>query len=195
MTYSPQPPNSGGTLVGTRDTIRGNFEIIQNRFNDNHVDFNDGSGKHKFLQLPEINTQTPSTDPSTADNEAAFYSKEANSVAQLFMRRQSDGAILQLTAADVSDTTAQATSGYSCLPGGLLIQYGSIGAESSSSTRTITFPKAFSANPYSIVITGFKAGTVSTQDAYVQTRSTTQFTIRVGDGHSWDFFWTAIGLA
>jgi len=191
MSYTSDIPQSGESLGGTRARINTNFQQIAVVEAVNHVAFNAaGEGKHKFLQMPE-----QSAAPTTAGNEAGFYSAQANSVSQLFMRRESDGATLQLTASDVSDVTAQATEGYSCLPGGLLIQYGSIGAEASSSTYTITFPKAFSSAPYSVVMSPFKAGTVSTVDSYVQTVSTTDFTIRRGDGHSWDFFWMAIGIA
>lgn len=192
MSYVPRPDAAGDTLSKSRNPIRTNFIILEDRFNENHVDLDGGAGggKHSFLQMPE-----QAAAPTTAANEAGFYTAVANTVSQLFMRRESDGASLQLTASDVTDATAQATSGYSCLPGGLLIQYGSIGSQTTSSTRTIIFPRTFNIKPYAVVMSPFKSGNVSTMDSYVQTTSSSQFTIRVGTAHSWDFFWIAIGQA
>jgi len=195
MTYTANVPVTGNSLGGTRDIIRSNFQQIATVEAINHVAFNElGQGKHKFLQMPEV-TASGAGVPTTSADEAGFYAEVGNGVSQLFMRRESNGVVLQLTASDVSNTTAQASSGYSCLPGGLLIEYGSFGSESSSATRTVTFPKPFSVTPYSITITPTKAGTVATVDAYVQLPTASGFTIRHGDGHSWDYFWIAIGKA
>jgi hypothetical protein len=91
MSYQPRPNPSGDTLRSSRDPIRTNFEIIQNRFEDNHNDYSSGDGKHKFMQMPE---QTSS--PTTAANEGALFTRqdqETSSVekASLIYREESDG--------------------------------------------------------------------------------------------------------
>lgn len=195
MTYSPQPPNSGGTLVGTRDTIRGNFEIIQNRFNDNHVDFNDGAGKHKFLQMPE-----QASAPTTAADEAGFYAKVGTNPAQanLFFRGESDGYEYQLTKAIQAETaTFGATdNGWTMLPGGLLMQYGIV--TNPGTSGTVTFPFAYPSGnaPWSIFLqlrhasAGNESATVK-QDVLP---TSTNFQYRTtSSGASTRMYWMAIG--
>ena len=146
MSYTLTPPSTGGTLLNTRDKIRTNFEIIQNSFEVNHSTYASGQGKHLFLQMPEQGSS-----PTTAANEAGFYAAEGNSVTQLFMRRESDGSLLQLTASDVTNTTAQATNGYTCLPGGLIYQWGQ--KSSPGTSGSVTFNKSFTGVPYVIILT------------------------------------------
>lgn len=94
MTYDPRPNASGDTLVASRDPIRTNFEILQSRFQDNHTDFGSGTGKHKFMQMPE-----QASAPTTAVNEGALYTKQGSysASAELFYRRESNGSEIQLT--------------------------------------------------------------------------------------------------
>lgn len=94
MTYQLRPDASGDTLVATRNPIRNNFEIIQNRFQDNHTDFDSGTGKHKFMQMPE-----QAAAPTTAANEGGLYTKQGSysAATELFYRREGDGTEIQLT--------------------------------------------------------------------------------------------------
>jgi len=68
MSYTPNVPQIGQSLDGTRDLIRGNFQVINTTQSVNHVAFNDtGAGKHKFLQLPVGSV------PTTAVDEMGIY--------------------------------------------------------------------------------------------------------------------------
>jgi hypothetical protein len=94
LSYTPRPNASGDTLVLSRDAIRTNFEVLQSRFEDNHTDFSSGTGKHKFLQMPE-----QSSAPTTAVNEGGLYTKvgSTSTVTELFFRRENNGSEIQIT--------------------------------------------------------------------------------------------------
>lgn len=87
MTYDPRPKPSGDTLVSSRNPIRTNFEIIKNRFEDNHAAYGSGTGHHTRLDL---NEQT--TFPATAANESWMASREFNTRTELAWRPESQGA-------------------------------------------------------------------------------------------------------
>jgi len=156
MTYTPNIPVTGDSLGGTRDRIRANFQEIATVEAVNHVAFNSaGEGKHKFLQMPE----QPSA-PTTAVDEGGFYSKVGTSPAEtnLFFRGENSGFEYQMTHVDSSLTASFSTSagvndsGWSFLPGGLLIQYGKRSIAAAGTATTITYPKAFTVAPYSITM-------------------------------------------
>ena len=68
-------------------------------------------------------------------------------------------------------TSSIATSGYSRLPNGLLLQWGTTASIATSGT-TVTFPVAFQAAPYSVVLSSLSA----TASFRVNTTTTTSFT-------------------
>ncbi len=157
MTYTPDLPISGESLGSTRDRIRGNFQETAAVLAINHIAFNTvGKGKHKFLQMPEQVSA-----PATLVNEAGFYAKQATNPAEanLFFRGEDSGGgggkEYQLTSADQTNNAtfgtftayaANQNGGWTFLPGGLVMQYGTV-----STTSTVTFPKAFKAATVPIV--------------------------------------------
>jgi len=156
MTYTQNLPVSGDSLGGTRDRIRVNFQQIATVEAVNHVAFNStGEGKHKFLQMPE-----QASAPTTAVDEGGFYAKVGTSPAEsnLFFRGENSGYEYQLTHVDSSLTASFSTSagtndsGWTFLPGGMLLQYGLRSVAASGSATTITYPKAFATAVYSITI-------------------------------------------
>lgn len=160
MTYTANVPQSGQTLGFTRPIINSNFTRIAVVFANNHVDFNaSGEGKHKFLQMPD-----QSAAPSTALNEAGFYSKSVSGVSQLFFKGENSGSEYQLTkgtsGVDANIATfgtntsyaADHTGGWTFLPGGLIMQYG-VRSNLSSGNNTVTFPRTFPTAVFSIVVT------------------------------------------
>ena len=192
MSYQPRPNPQNDTLLSSRDQIRTNFSLIQTDFAVNHNDFNEsGPGKHKFLQMPE-----QASAPSTAANEFGLYCDEGNNVSQLIARRESDGGLIQMTASDVSNTTAQAAAGYSCLPGGMLIQWGQNTVNASSSSN-INFPKSFAnaSSIYSIISTQNSTSTSSDSNGNVNVVSASQFTLSNSSSQNRTFYWIAIGVA
>jgi hypothetical protein len=111
---------------------------------------------------------------------------------------QSNNQFLSSTAGNSVITTGDPT-GYYHLPNGLIIQWGAKTNQSSTTTRTVTFPVAYSADPYSINVTPQRdtASPGSTFGFYIDdtTVSTTGFNIINISGHAYAFYWMAIGPA
>lgn len=208
MTYQPRPNASGDTLSASRDQIRTNFEVIQDIFNNNHVDFGvAGEGKHAFLQMPE-----QIAPPTTAANEAGFYAQLANMRTALYFRSESDGNEYQLTAADDANILRFGTNltydagppalagGWTFLAGNVVLQYGSvtnINVKGSNPT-SVTFSKAFGSAPYSITITSEKSGNNPTTDSiHIKNGTVTAsgFDIVTTDTSQRIGYWMAIGPA
>lgn len=205
MSYVPRPNASGDTLRDSRDPIRGNFVILQDRFNENHVNLGgtSGGGKHQFLQMPE-NLQNDI--PATASNEAGFYAKVGTSPAEanLFFRGESSGFEYQMTksiAASTGDfantnfTTGNTNlAGWTFLPGGMLMQYGTTDSLAIKANTTITFPVAFTTGCFSVTASMIRA-TTGDVALSVNTVGTTTFRIlNTSSTSGRKAYWMAIGV-
>ncbi len=212
MTYTPDIPVSGESLGSTRDRIRGNFQEIAAVEAINHVAFNTtGKGKHKFLQMPEQVSA-----PTTLVNEGGFYTKVGTNPAEtnLFFRGESNGFEYQLTRAIAASTALFSTNttypgaqafekgGWTFLPGGLILQYGSVlPGQGTSSSGTTLFPVAFTANPFIVMPTPVSrnSGVGSGQERVISVRDglsvTNQFqwNWENSTGTYVGFNWIAIG--
>lgn len=197
MTYDPRPNASGDTLVASRDPIRTNFEILQSRFQDNHTDFGSGTGKHKFVEMPDQASIPAGLDPS----EGTLYVKVSNGTSQLFYSNENSGNEYQMTRTNVADFprfgvnaiayVAGFDGGWTFLPGGMLLQYGS-SQGNVADNGVIPFPKQFTTGAFSILVTPF-TNVPSERTFKVFGNTTTQFQVRVNGG-STPLFWMAIGF-
>lgn len=195
MSYNPRPNPSGDTLVASRDQIRGNFEIIRDRFQDNHTDYSSGEGKHKFLQMPE-----QSSAPSVAVDEGGFYTKTADSQATFYMRSENNGQEYQLsrfvdaqiaTFGTNTSYSANHEGGWTFLPGGLIMMYGI--RSSVTIQGTITFPFEFpSGAPFSVTATLIRDNT-SVSSSQIRSIGSTDFVFRHGVPSPLSVSWSAIG--
>lgn len=154
MTYTADIPLSGETLGSTRDRTRSNFQQIASLIAQNHIPFNTaGQGKHKFLQMPEqlgsIGQVGVPLPPTTLANEGGLYTKVGLNPAEtnLVFRGESDGFEYQMTRVDQANVGRFATTpnGWTFLPGGLILQWGSVSSPGTSGTVTyatanINFP-------------------------------------------------------
>ena len=204
MSYTPNVPLSGQSLGGTRNPINTNFQVINTAFGVNHIALTDiGAGKHLFLQMPQQLTA-----PSTASNEGGVYTKVSTNPAEtdLFYRGQSSGFEYQLTKVISASTATFGTyttyvasndGGWTFLAGGLLLQYGKRSVNSGGSFA-VTFPVAFSSNPFSITLAGTRGTTNSSSVFVVQgSESTTGFSIFNTSGAAGGIvncYWMAIGV-
>lgn len=202
MTYTPDIPVIGDSLGGTRDRIRENFQVIKTYEAVNHVGIGEtGAGKHKFLQMPETNLQTPSTPPATSANEGALYTRLGTNPAEtnLWFRAESSGFTYQLTRVDSSKTGSFRTStGWTFLPGNMIMQWGTAPGSSSSSIPVV-FPYTFSTGVYNIQITPLHSSSSPGSDFGVVVVSgsanVTGFSIGNIGGHTMTgWYWTAIGI-
>lgn len=132
--------------------IRGNFLQANTSFGVDHFQFSDldaNNGKH--LQAHLVERLGPNI-PTTAADEGAIYTKLSAIVplqTELFWRSESSATEIQLTTGAVSATA----SGYTFLPGGLVMQWASFVMNVASSSQTVTFPIPFNAACLSLVIT------------------------------------------
>jgi hypothetical protein len=150
MSFTPNIPAVGQSLGNSRPSVNGNFSTINTTIAVNHVAMNAaGQGKHKFIQMPVT------TVPSTAVQEIGLYTKLVNGLSRLFLRQENNGTEVQVSGVD----PLIAATGYSFLPGGLLIQWGSTTTTGAGSgTTPVVFPTTFTTlgvntNAYSVVVT------------------------------------------
>jgi hypothetical protein len=198
LSYTGNIPLSGQSLGVTKNPINSNFTTLQTVFDVNHVDYNNlGAGKHFFLEMPV------GVDMTTIANEGGLYTKDVGSApayACLFYRQESggadplrdQGAVIQMT----SIKPLIAANGYTFLPGGMLLQWGTVA--STGTNPTITFPIAFSSTPYSVQFNPARSGMSSVSSTfYLNTSvlSATQFQIVNSSAGTtnYSYYWSAIG--
>ena len=195
MSYQPRPTASGDTLAASRDPIRNNFSLIQTSLELNHGAFGAADqGKHKFMQMPEQGSA-----PTTAANEVALYAKQdpnAPGEAAIFYRQEGSGNEYQITTSHKTNLAQFGLSnpGWTFLPGGLLMQYGTYTQASSSGGTAVVFPTPFAATPYAITLelnrdSGTDASTM------IKALSATGFTGRSTASGSHTAYYIAIGKA
>jgi hypothetical protein len=135
MSFTPNIPASGQSLGSSRTQVLNNFSVLRSTIAANHVDVNSmGAGKHNFS---EYVAQAQS--PATANTEVALYCRVAGGVAQLFLQKENQIA----GATDIAMTRADAgvqigDAGWTFLPGGFIMQWGSTGVVNGAFTTTFT---------------------------------------------------------
>jgi hypothetical protein len=198
-------PDVGQSLGQTRANIRENFNIIQDAFGRNHVSLNDGTpgnrGKHNFCTfVAQGSTPTP-----RIAGESYLFSRTFNSVAELAFCPNVVGNVYQLTRtietststfANNTNYTGTQSGGWTFLPGGMLLQYGS--KNNLSTTGTITFPTAFTGAPYSITVSMLR--TSASNDLVVVDQNTPptntgfNYKIDIINSSGNTLYWMAIGV-
>lgn len=186
-------PQANQTLAQTQNPILQNFATIDAGFSVNHVELGTaGAGKHKFLQLPEQIAA-----PITAANEAAFYSAQGatSGVTELIFKRESNpGTVIPMT----EFIALSATNGWTYLPSGIILQWGTATMNGGVSQLDFNLPRAFPTAFYSITATPNNTPTGNYTDIImaVQVLSLTQARAKrksnFGTACSFNFF--AIGI-
>lgn len=149
--------------------------------------------------------------PTVSAGQCAVWGKTANGTVNLFFTDVNSGDEYQLTRADTSlfaefatNTNYQVgppslTGGWTYLPGGMLLQYGSFTV---SSGETITFPKPYTNAPYSVIAT-IGSNVAQGKIAYVNSVTATDFVVTLifnSSGATWlpdttiPVRWMAIGV-
>ncbi len=167
--------------------IKANFDQANTSFSVNHTPFNIASnnGKHKFVQMPQGAIPSGRT-----IGDGALYVKSSSSNPDLFYTPDVAGKEYQLTrtndssygsfstdAAYTSGATppgATTVGGWTFLPGGLLLQYGTVTAPGNPST-TVNFPIAFSTACYVVTIS-IKRTSGANDNLFINAKNTTTFT-------------------
>lgn len=188
-------PNSGQSLGQTRDQIRNNLNELKSSLAVNHYDLDlSNVGKHMFMQMPVQGSL-----PATAMGEGELHTQTVSSLSQLFYSRDNvAGTLVQMTAGDTSQASfRQPNPGWTFLPGGIIMQYG-ISPVVNATTKVITYPIPFTSQVFNIQATPQRQNSSpgSTYGWFVEnnTLSLTQFTIQDFSGHSYGYYWVAIGI-
>ncbi len=101
----------------------------------------------------------------------------------------------------LGSTTGNSATGYYKLPNGLIYQWGFVAA-TSTSPLVVAFPTAFQTALYSVNVTrtrghnNFPSDTLFDYwiDSGGAQTNLTQFTLINNDGHTWGYYWMAIGV-
>lgn len=150
-------PQAGQNLQETRDDIRNNFSTIDTAFSVNHVPYNSPSdqGKHQFVTFPQI----ASGSVPAAGAQELIVSNQTNADTgrtELYLKRNAGTPV---------PITAGVDTGWSYLPSGLLMKWGSVPQFTGSTTINLNANgPAFTTGPFSIQLTGNTA-TGNTQGA------------------------------
>lgn len=189
MVFTANMPLATQSLNYTQPLVLGNFANYKANMEVNHGGVNDAdAGKHKFVQMP-----AQAADPATAADEVAIYCKDAGGgVYREYLRQANNGTVVQITGVD----PLNAGNGYTFLPGGLLMQWGLTTPASATANTAIVYPIAFSAAAHNIQLTFTRAASSpgTTFGLWVVTGSTnTGFTAYNNSGHTYQFYWMAIG--
>jgi hypothetical protein len=186
--YNPNIPQPNDLLSDSQGDILQNFGAANTSFAINHYEFDDATaknGKHKFVSFPPQGAS-----PVTVVGELALFSKTLASGVALFLTRDNNTVFdVQLTTSSIV-APASIINGYTFLPGGLLMQWGTSAVI--SGTSTINFNVPFSAPAFNVQITGISAAT--SQDViYLVSTTSNNFTYRNTSSTLVQVNWCSIG--
>lgn len=162
MTYQPNIPTGTVDLDQDYLNIQGNFQQLDTQFGVDHIPFSDPTasihGYHEDIHFNPISTTitnapnnyiaataTPQGVPPTTPGFGQLFSAQVNdgiNTDQSLYWISGGGRTIPLTR---NLTPVSATNGYTCLPGGLILQWGTFTAVSTTATSqsfNINFPNA-----------------------------------------------------
>ncbi len=210
MAYQPNIPTGSVPLNQDYLSIKGNFQELNTQFLVDHVPLTDTSGippngYHTFVHL--VPFTTPTSVPPSAQPVVTGVSGPAATAGfgQLFTVEVADGfstdsslyflsgggLLTQLTRN--FQPLAVAAAGYTFLPGGLLLQWGT---DTKFTGGTTTFPKAFTAAAFAVVLTPTGVTPSANGIPAAVNKTSTGFNIGNATGltQSYTYQWMAIGI-
>jgi hypothetical protein len=199
FTYTDNVPQAAQTISSTQVPILNNFGAINEIIGVDHVSFQDAInyGKHNKTSFP-----IQDSDQDTSTNEMALYAKATTTTngIELFYRYPNNGTVVQYTgiaAAPSGGSSLAAASGYSYLPGGLILKWGSLSGNFSSSI-VVSFPTSgfppYTTAVYSVQYST-KTGSATTYMPVINDVTLTSFTLSSYPGYTGQAVsWIAIGL-
>ncbi len=204
-TYNPGIPTGTVPLNLDYQNIQNNFTQLNTLYNTDHVPLTDTTalkGYHQTIHSVPFSTTSsnpPNNQPVAKPTSVAGVSEiftaiitdGINTASALYFQTDT-GLLMQLTRNFVP---VAAATGKTFLPGGLILQWGTVAATNSS--PTVTFPLAFPANCFNVSITRMHSSSSPGSNSYwlefSSPLSKTSFKIINDDGHTWSYLWTAIG--
>ena len=129
--FNPNIPQPADKLSVSQGQLLSNNQGLNTVFGINHFTFSTAvnAGKHTFVEMPVL-AVVPA---GLAANEVTLYTKTTAAASEIFMTRDASGVEIQMTG---PGTPIASANGYSFLPGGLLIQWGSVNSPVNGTTIT-----------------------------------------------------------
>jgi hypothetical protein len=152
MTYSPIIPQPTDLLSSSQGSILANFSQLNTQYGADHDGFNTGSGNGSGMhdQVTFLaNQSAPSLTRNSVLGVSGVYCNAVGGVSCLFFQNSTQN--IQMTG-----TTVASGNGYTFLPGGIILKWGT--ASISSPSSAITFPVAFPNNCFSMQATVDRTG-------------------------------------
>lgn len=193
MPYSPNTPQFNDVPSSSQPQLLNNFQSISTFVNVNHVDFDlPDQGKHKWVSFP-----IQGSSPATNTTEVALFSKTSANTGnvELYMRKQNNGTLTSFT----EQAAITSSSGWTYLPSGILMKWGTLNATGAITVDANTFGPAYT-TLYSVQLTN--QTTTSSSDTYVMggVITGTNFDVYVGSRTTpgtpatANFNWLTIGV-
>jgi len=187
--YPPDGSSLGQTKSVIRDNLDGTFLTLGvDHINNNGQPGSLPAGYHNAIHM--VNRTEPATVAATGE---LWCTKANDGYADdtLFFQKTGGGLKTQLSRNIAPSATA---NGYTFLPGGLILQWGSSTAVQSSATNVITFPIAFTVNVFSVQATVVTDDNSTIRFSLLNAATLTNFTTtQTNSSHFTRLYWLAIG--
>ncbi len=191
--FNPNYPPDGSTLGQTKTTIRNNLDGTFLTLGVDHIN-NNGQPNAQPAGYHNVTHWVPQgADPATVAGYGQGYSKTVGADQQLFWK-SGLGVVQQITS---STAPLVAATGYTTLPGGLIMQWGSIATPASGGPvagNLVTFPLTFPTAVFSITLGPSRANTTNeVLTVNSATVTTVGFNVITGSNNYARVYWMAIG--
>lgn len=118
-TFTANVPLAAQRISATTSIINNNFQALNTYLQNDHVDINDATLANR-LTHSQVTLNNLGSGPTTSSSQLAIYTKTVTAgVQELFIRRQSDGTEIQMSATNITPSATQ-----TFLPGNLLMVFG-----------------------------------------------------------------------
>ncbi len=188
-TYTRDIPDGPNNPSADQPIMKTNANSTDSILNIDLYGFNDNNGG--FHQKSTYVVQGSDPVPLNTDGaQGIVYSKTASGIAEIFVNRFGSATPVQLTRGAISvsgNANSAGSTGYTFLPGGILIQWGTVTATTSGAA--ITFPVTFT-TIYSITNSVHSAPAIASSVANVTNSGATA----VSASGTPIFNWIAIGV-
>ncbi len=205
-TYQPGIPT--GTVPFNQDfaNVQGNFQVADTSFGKDHYAFSDSTsnnGYHKVVHMIANSVTSggnpnnfPITPPALVPLSGELFTTESNvglAPDEILWYQSGGGKLAQMT---VNLNPVSSANGYTFIPGGLIVQWGTV---SSTSNGTVTFSSAniaFPNNCFIVTTQPFYTGAAPNSGAEIAIKQSTlsfDWNFFTSSGSYNGFKWFAIG--
>lgn len=192
MTYNPAIPQATDLISQSQSQILTNFSQADTAFAIDHTAFSvlADQGKHKKSTYYE-----QAVDPTTLINEVALYSKDLAGATTLYLRQESNGNVVQMTAGNQNaksgaNTAKSSNNGETFWPGGFLAKFGQ--SNEAATSRTIIFTTDANLDNFNNIFSVFLYPLGSGQTVSLISLANTNFVLSTPSAGV-TIFWLAIG--